>query len=169
MSFFWFGTTVIAIILWLSNIIADKSENIENIYNSAYLQSQADQLKRTISEQKIENVALIQEIAELETLICLKDEELNNREDERELAWDEMIQYLIDAKTAQNKNTKLVPVDSCLRCPKKDTCNAANDDIIPKECPLKDAHVLYGLQITAKGFSLGKLVNSIKLKENQSD
>ena len=137
-----------------------QNAELEEEKEEFYLRSTNDLFE--LIEKKDEKILeLVSDNTMMETLITMKDAELNARDDERDMHWEEMKRYLLAAQASKEKNSKLIVINNCCECNEKDCVSRMPTDKIPQECPLKDAHALYSLQITVKGFSTAKVMDKI--------
>lgn len=143
---------------WFLGMMQAKKQENDHIMARALLRSEYGQDLAALCQAEQDVKDLTKEIGKLEMLVKLKDEELNNRNDEHEQTWEDLKPYLMDVKGCIDLNAKLLVILSCKDCTSK-TCGVrAEEGKIPEECPLKSAHALHELKIVVKGFSLAHMV-----------
>ena len=149
---------VMMTVLWFLAMMRLRKQENDHIMDMAVMRREYNKDLQSLHEKRQEVRELVKEIGGLEMLVKLKDEELNNRDDEHEQTWEDLKPYLMDVKGCIDLNAKLLVILSCKDCTSK-TCGVrAEEGKIPEECPLKSAHALHELKIVAKGFSLAHMI-----------
>ena len=141
-----------------------RMEDLRQALQTQYEKEKAQEKEMAKLRAQLEEQA--RDLGNYETLIRLKDDELNARDDERGMHWEELSRYILSAQASREKNSKLIVISNCCECHKKECAIRMPVGNIPEECPLKDAHALYSLQITAKGFSTAAVMNALDLRES---
>lgn len=150
---------------WFLGMMQAKKQENDHIMERALLRSEYGKDLASLCQAEQDVKELIKEIGGLEMLVKLKDEELNNRDDEHEQTWEDLKPYLMDVKGCIDLNAKLLVILSCKDCTSK-TCGVrAEEGKIPEECPLHSAHALHELKIIAKGFSLSYMLERVAAEQ----
>lgn len=149
---------VMMTVLWFLAMMKLRKQENDHIMDMAVMRREYGKDLQSLHEKRQEVRELVKEIGGLETLIKLKDEELNAREGEFEQNWDDVKQYLMEAHGCINRNAKLLVILTCQDCTSKKCKLRVEEGNIPEECPLHSAHALHELKIVAKGFSLAHMI-----------
>ena len=88
---------VMMTVLWFLAMMKLRKQENDHIMDMAVMRREYGKDLQSLHEKRQEVSELVKEIGGLETLIKLKDEELNAREGEFEQNWDDVKQYLMEA------------------------------------------------------------------------
>lgn len=125
--------------------------------------------ERKLAEQHERLQELAREAGAYETMIAIKDTELNAREGEFEQNWEDMKKYLMEAQGCINRNAKLLVILTCRDCTSKKCKLRVEEGKIPEECPLKSAHALHEMKIVVNGFSLAHMIEKEETGQTVKD
>lgn len=141
--------------LWFISMMRLRKQENDHIMEMAAQRREYSKDLMALHDKSQEVKELTKEIGGLEMLVRLKDEELNSKDNEIELSWQNLYPYLDDVK--KTVGHKVLLISSCENCYKKDCPQRTEKSGIPEDCPLIDVHVLHEVKIVGKCFSLAQL------------